>query len=136
MASNVRMRIAAGATVLGLGGLAGYALATNDGQSAAAEAPAQDPKPKVRTEVVHRTIHVRAKDGSEAGAGGAASGSSPAPGSPGSVVTPVTDTSGYAAPSTGSSGSSSSDERDEHGDDEGEHESDDDGEHESDGGDD
>lgn len=68
MAGNVRMKIAVGATVLGLGGLASYALGSNDGQPASADAPtAQDPR--VRTEVVHRTIHVRAKGRSEDVAG-------------------------------------------------------------------
>lgn len=126
MASNVRMKIAAGATVLGLGGLAGYALASNDGQSVAAGQAARDPK--VHTEVVHRTIHVRPKGRSDemaAGSDGATSGAAPPTGLPAVAVTPVSDTSGRAAPSTGTSGgSSSSDESEDYG----EHESDDDSE--------
>lgn len=59
--SNVRMKIAAGATVLGLGGLGGYALATNDTVEPPTEAAtlAAKQKPKVRTQVVRRTVHVR-----------------------------------------------------------------------------
>ena len=71
MASNMRMRIAAGATVLGLGGLAGYALGSNDGQQAQAGAASADhPKPKVHTEVIHRTKHVRPKPKTENAAAG------------------------------------------------------------------
>ena len=47
--NNVRMKIAAGATVLGLGGLAGFALGSNDAPpaSAAGDAAAPHQKPKV-----------------------------------------------------------------------------------------
>lgn len=69
MVSNVRIKVAAGATVLGLGGLAGFALGSNDGQPAAAGLATAE-EPNVQTEVVHRTIHVRAKDGSEEGTAG------------------------------------------------------------------
>lgn len=115
MASNLKMRIAAGATVLGLGGLAGYALGSNDGQQAqAGSATAQDPpKPKVHTQVVHRTIHVRPKGKTENAAAGSSAGSSGGSGSapaaaiaPAPAATPVSNTS-YTAPSTGTSGSSS-----------------------------
>jgi len=57
------MKIAAGATILGLGGLAGYALGSNEaptGPVASTPAAAQL-KPKVRRQVVHHTIHVRRK---------------------------------------------------------------------------
>ncbi len=58
--TNIGLKIATGATVLGLGGLAGYALGSNDGiPSTPAATPAAHVKPKVRTHVVHRTIHVR-----------------------------------------------------------------------------
>ncbi len=80
--ANVRMKIAAGATVLGLGGLAGYALGANDGQPASAKAtPASThQKPKVQTEVVHRTIHVRPKDkGKSMSAAGSPTSPSSAP---------------------------------------------------------
>ena len=121
MASNVRMKIAAGATVLGLGGLAGYALGSNDGPppSASGQTTADKPKPKVHTQVVHRTIHVRPKGSSEdvaAGAGAAGSGSAgstaPAAGTaptytPAPAATPISDSS-YSAPSTGTSGGSAS----------------------------
>jgi len=121
VASNMRMRIAAGATVLGLGGLAGYALGSNDGQQAQAGAASADhPKPKVHTQVVHRTIHVRPKGsskdvaaGSGAAAGSGSAGSTaPAAGSaptytPAPAATPISDSS-YSAPSTGTSGGSAS----------------------------
>lgn len=120
MTSNTRTKIAAGATVLGLGGLAGLALATNDGQSAAAGQTAQGAKPMVHTEVVHRTVHVRSKAGSEEGA------ASPPP---------ITGTGGGDPSTYGDSFSSDeSDELDEHeGDDQDAYESD---EHESEDGDD
>jgi hypothetical protein len=116
VASNMRMRIAAGATVLGLGGLAGYALGSNDGQQAhAGSATAEGfPKPKVHTQVVHRTIHVRPKGKTEK-VGGADAGSSGGSGSSNPVSAPVVNstpapaaTPSYASPSTGTSGSSSS----------------------------
>ena len=122
MASNVRMKIAAGATVLGLGGLAGYALGSNDGPppSASGQTTADKPKPKVHTQVVHRTIHVRPKGSSEdvaAGSGsaagpGSAGSTAPAAGSaptytPAPAATPISDSS-YSAPSTGTSGGSAS----------------------------
>jgi hypothetical protein len=69
------MKIAAGATVLGLGGLGGYALAANDGQPASAGAATAEEQanPRAQTEVVHRTIHVRARGRSEKAAGAAGS---------------------------------------------------------------
>ena len=57
------MKIAAGATILGLGGLAGYALGSNGAPAdtvTSAPAAAQL-KPKVRKQVVHHTVHVRRK---------------------------------------------------------------------------
>lgn len=120
MASNVRMKIAAGATVLGLGGLAGYALGSNDGQppSASGQTTADKPKPKVHTQVVHRTIHVRPKGSSENAAAGSSPGSgsagstAPAAGSaptytPAPAATPISESS-YSAPTTGTSGGSAS----------------------------
>ena len=69
--ANVRMRIAAGATVLGLGGLAGYALGSNDGPpaSAAGTPAALHQKPKVHKQVVHRTVNVHPKGKAAALAG-------------------------------------------------------------------
>lgn len=83
--ANMRMRIAAGATVLGLGGLGGYALGSNPGRLPPVPAVATDvhQKPKVHTHVVHRTIHVRPKPG----AASAAAVSPPASASP--TVTPA-----------------------------------------------
>jgi len=121
------MKIAAGVTVLGLGGLAGYALGSNDGQAASADAATaqESPKPKVHRQVVHRTIHVRPKGEPEdaaAGSAGGMSGSAPTP-----AVAPVSDTSAStgsrpAAPSTHTSGGGSSDSSSDGGDDGEEHE--------------
>ena len=71
---NARVKIAAGLTVLGLGGLGGFALASNEGATATTtgSAAASQTKPKVHTQVVHRTIHVRPKP-KAAAAGSAAS---------------------------------------------------------------
>ena len=118
MASNVRMKIAAGATVLGLGGLAGYALGSNDGPPPSASGQTTADKPKVHTQVVHRTIHVRPKGRTEDTAAGSSSGpgsagsTAPAVGSaptytPAPTATPISDSS-YSAPSTGTSGGSAS----------------------------
>jgi hypothetical protein len=80
------MKIAAGVTALGLGGLGGYALASNDGQTAAAgQATVEEPKSGTRTEVVHRTIHVRARGRSEEAALAASSSG------PGSAEAPLSD---------------------------------------------
>ncbi len=51
---NTKARIATGATILGLAGLAGVALSANRQQAADVAAT----KPAVRTKVIHRTIHV------------------------------------------------------------------------------
>ena len=63
--NNVRMKIAAGATALGLGGLAGFALGSNPAPptpSAPISAPAAAHlKPKVKRQVVHHTVRVRRK---------------------------------------------------------------------------
>ena len=79
--ANVRMRIAAGATVLGLGGLAGYALGSNDGPpaSASAQSAALHQKPKVHKQVVHRTVNVHPKGKAAAMAGASPGGSSASP---------------------------------------------------------
>lgn len=74
--ANVRMRIAAGVTVLGLGGLAGYALGSNDGpQSSIASPTTERTKPKIETEVIHRTRTVRANGGSGGSYPGGSGGS-------------------------------------------------------------
>lgn len=134
MASNVRMKIAAGATVLGLGGLAGYALASNDGQSAAAGQAARELQPKVHTEVVHRTIHVRAKGRAEEDA----AGGSPSAGSGTSLSSYESDD--HDADESDDHGAYESDDGDEHGEHESDghdrHESGEHDEHESEGGDD
>ena len=52
---NAKVKTAVSVTVLALGGLAGVAVASNDGGSNSE--PAATLKPKVRTEVIHRTIH-------------------------------------------------------------------------------
>ena len=78
--NNVRMKIAAGATVLGLGGLAGFALGSNAAPPTPA-APVSAPaaahlKPKVKRQVVHHTVHVRRKpQGTEVSSAATPSGS-------------------------------------------------------------
>lgn len=74
--NNIRMKIAAGATILGLGGLAGFAVSSNGAQNLpAVSTAAAHQKPKVHTQVVRRTTHVRPNPK----AGKDPSGSSPAP---------------------------------------------------------
>lgn len=69
------MKIAAGATILGLGGLAGFAVSSNGAQNLpAVSTAAAHQKPKVHTQVVRRTTHVRPNPK----AGKDPSGSSPA----------------------------------------------------------
>jgi hypothetical protein len=109
-----RIRIAAAATIVGLGGLAGLAL--SDGQRQSSTTVAE--KPAVRTKVIRRTIHVtkhaKPKHPAVAGAGGGASaGSSASAGSPGSAVTGAsssgsTSSSSYSSPVTTSTSGSSS----------------------------
>jgi hypothetical protein len=110
------MKIAAGATILGLGALAGFAMGSSpsaDPQSI--ETTATQARPKVRTHVVRRTVHVRprSKDtepsASAAGAttaGPAAMPPASAPAAPSPEVTPVSSSSPPPV-STGTSGSTS-----------------------------
>jgi hypothetical protein len=118
--SNVRMKIAAVATALGLGGLAGFALSSNSGPGATAQAPKQVAEhPRIRTQVVHRTVHVPAKGGpAPAGSGSGPATTTPAPAAatsaaptqvaaapvtqsaPATAPPPTTRTSGAAAPAT------------------------------------
>lgn len=109
--NNVRMKIAAGATVLGLGGLGGFALAGNDAATTTTAAPATAttrPKPKVHTQVIHRTIQVRPRPQATAASGPAAPAAAsspppgpapvasapavPAPAAPAPAATPVSET--------------------------------------------
>ena len=58
--NSLRMKIAALASVAGLGALGGYALSSNTGTSAPTQAAlTRRPKPKVKTQVMHRTVHVK-----------------------------------------------------------------------------
>lgn len=102
--TRLKTRIAAAATVLGLGGIAGFALGQNQGQ--ATQPPVAD-KPAVHTKVIRRTIHVtrhaKPKDPAPAavGAAGAAVESE-------SAAAPITtSTSGAAASAAGESGAAS-----------------------------
>lgn len=103
---SMRTRIAAGATILGLGGLTGVALSA--GHHKAPQPVAT--KPLVRTKVIRRTIHVTkhakpkhpvgAAPGAVAQGSGSASattGSSSA-GSPASYEAPVTTSASGASP--------------------------------------
>lgn len=81
------MKIAAGATILGLGGLAGYAVTSNGAQDASVPTTAAHLKPKVHTQVVRRTIHVRPHPERGAGAAGSSPGGSSA--APSSAPAPV-----------------------------------------------
>jgi hypothetical protein len=100
--SNFKSKIVAMATVAGLGGLAGYALDSNATRATQAD---------VRTQIIHRTIHVRKHRRSKARAGGRPSGGAIlAAGGGGSAMHVVSRSSGIAsAPHrpvrTGSSGS-------------------------------
>ncbi len=150
--TNVRMKIAAGATILGLGGLAGYALGSNDATTdTVSSAPvAAQVKPKVRKQVVHHTVHVRRKPkATEVGGAGtpasadqiaSAAPPSPAPAPAASAPAPAPAPAPAAVPvsnpapapvSTGTSGSAGGSSA-SYGDDEGG----DDGGGESEGGDD
>ena len=82
--NSLRMKIAALASVAGLGALGGYALNSNTGTTTQTQAAlTQRPKPKVKTQVTHRTVHVKPKHKNAAAAsgppGGAASTPPPAP---------------------------------------------------------
>jgi hypothetical protein len=113
---SIKTRIAAGATILGLGGLTGLALSA--GHQRASQPVAA--KPLVRTQVIRRTIHVvkHAKPkppaggaplpgaaGAAYGAGSASAGVATGSSSAGSASpssAPVTTSSSGAAGSTGS----------------------------------
>jgi hypothetical protein len=71
--TRLKTRIAATATVLGLGGIAGFALGQNHNQ--APQTSVAD-KPAVHTKVIRRTIHVtrHAKPNHPAPAAGGAAG--------------------------------------------------------------
>ena len=67
--NSLRMKIAALASVAGLGALGGYALNSNTGVSTQTQAAlTQKPKPKVKTQVMHRTVHVKPKNKNAAAA--------------------------------------------------------------------
>lgn len=114
---NARAKIAAAATVVGLGGIAGVALSSNSGQ--ATPSAAKPPKPKVRTQVIHRTIHVTRHAKPKEGSGVSGSGSpgqpaitsaAPAPAPPAAVTssssataTPVASTAPVVSHTSGAS---------------------------------
>ena len=68
---NLKTRLAATATILGLGGLTGIALSAGNQKSAPVAV-----KPMIRTKVIHRTIrvtkHIKPKHPMSAGAAGTA----------------------------------------------------------------
>jgi hypothetical protein len=76
-----RAKIAPAATLVALGALAAVALASGSGGDPAAVQTQDDvATPEVRTEVVRRTVHRRAKAASSpSGSGSASSGRGPAP---------------------------------------------------------
>ena len=84
-----RVKIASLVTVLALGALAAVALASGSGGNPAAVQTTDDvpAKPRVRTEIVHQTVHRRAK--TRAASAGTSSGSS---GAGGAVAVPATAT--------------------------------------------
>jgi hypothetical protein len=86
--SKLKTRIAAGITVIGLGGLAGLALGSGEQQTAAT---AVAEKPVVRTKVIRRTIHVtkhaKPKHPAVSGSGGGALVASGSGGGQGSATT-------------------------------------------------
>jgi hypothetical protein len=104
--NDLRMKIAAFALVLGLGGLGGYAMSSNGGTTQQA---AGDPTPT--TQVIRRTVHAKpAHQARPAGPAGATPAATPASNLTSRPVS--TGSSGSAAPapshspvSTGSSGS-------------------------------
>jgi DNA polymerase-3 subunit gamma/tau len=136
------MKIAAGATILGLGGLAGYAVSSNEAQTAAITPAAAHSKPKVHTEVIRRTRHIRPHPKADAGAAGAspagapvAAGSAPASAPVMATAAPAPAPAPSAAPSASASQPISTHSSGGGGqggggydDDEGEHESEDGGE--------
>jgi hypothetical protein len=98
---SMKTRIAAGATVVGLGGLAGVALSAGQHQSAATVAD----KPLVRTKVIRRTIHVtkHAKPKHPAAGGGMGGAAGYGRSSSGSYGSATTGASSSGAPSSSSS---------------------------------
>lgn len=112
--TDIRMKIAAGATILGLGGLAGFAMGSNPaGESQAVDAAANQARPKAQTEVVRRTIHVNPRSDGPAGsatpsAGAIAASSAPstAPAPPAPAATVVSNPSPQSV-STGRNGAAS-----------------------------
>jgi hypothetical protein len=116
------MKIAAGATILGLGGLAGFALAS----SPASDPPAVEPvaaKARPHTQVVRRTVHVGPKP-KLASAGSAAappSASSAVPATAATVGNTATATATAPEPvTTSASGTTSASHADDEYDDENE----------------
>lgn len=95
MLSTLKMRLAAGATVIGLGGLAGVAINSAPGQKLAE--PPVATKPEIRTKTIRRTIHVtrhvKPKPSTVAAAAGAA----------GAATYSAGDSTYGGAPSTGAS---------------------------------
>jgi hypothetical protein len=101
--NDFRMKIAAAALVLGLGGLGGYAISSSRAPQAAAGAPAEG------TKVIRRTVHPKARKaaGPPVGAARNTLASSSAPVSTGSSGSSSSSGSSGAGPvRTGSSGSS------------------------------
>jgi hypothetical protein len=98
---SIRTRVAAGATVLALGGLAAVALSADNGGGGGNQAVAE--RAPVRTEVVRRTVHVTKHAKPKRPAAGSGSGSGGASSAPAPVSVPAT-TSSAPAPVTSSSG--------------------------------
>jgi hypothetical protein len=77
------MKIAAGATILGLGGLAGFAMGSNPAADPqGVEATASQARLKPQTEVVRRTIHVPPRPDGSASAATLVGSTSSEPASP------------------------------------------------------
>jgi len=99
---NMKRRVAAGAAVIGLGGLGGIALSSNHANKPTTTLAA---KPEVRTHVIRRTIHVTKHvkprhpvSGTGAG-GGATIAATGSPGTYASGTAPVTGASSTGAAS-------------------------------------
>jgi len=105
--NKLRTRIAAGVTVIGLGGLAGVALSAGQKSSSATVAE----KPVVRTKVIRRTIHVtkhaKSKHPAWAGPGGRLAAGGRADGVAGAYGSATTGTSSSGSPPQSSSSYSS-----------------------------
>ncbi|HRV59058.1 MAG: hypothetical protein KDB54_11930 [Solirubrobacterales bacterium] len=113
---NVTVKGAVSVTLLALGGLAGAAIASNGGSSSSDPEPAATLKPRVRTEVIRRTIH-RTKMAKPASVEGGTVQSAPAAAAPAPstssytsapVYTPSTSSSSSQPAVTSTSGSASS----------------------------